>query len=139
MGVDTEEYRARIGSFSGVKWTKKVKGGERKEECNMKLWFSGLVIATLLVVGGVEMNTGPFSVKEEAEIPEFIRKTEGRDIEVRGFMEKIEKPLTGMNTIIAVLSKKTDEGKKAVKGLKEGWNEMQLELDEFKRRQDMCE
>jgi hypothetical protein len=56
---------------------KKVKCREWKEECNMKLCFFGLVIATLLVVGRVEMNQGPFSVKEEAEILEFIRKTEG--------------------------------------------------------------
>jgi hypothetical protein len=102
MGVNIEEYRARIGSFSGVKWTKKVKGSEWKEECNMKSWFCGLVIATLLVVGGVEMIPGPFSVKEEAEIFEFIRKTEGKDLEVTGFMEKIEKSLTAMNTIIMV-------------------------------------
>jgi hypothetical protein len=64
MGVNTEEYRARTGSFSGVKWTKQAKGGEWKEEYNMKLWFCGLVI----VLGGVEINPGPFSVKEEAEI-----------------------------------------------------------------------
>jgi hypothetical protein len=32
-----------------------------------------------------------------------------------------------------------DEGNKAVKGLKEGWNKMQLELDELKKRQDNWE
>jgi hypothetical protein len=63
----------------------------------MKLWFFGPVIATLLVVGGVEVTPSPFSVKGEAEIFKFIRKTGGRDLEVRGFMEKMEKSLTDMN------------------------------------------
>jgi hypothetical protein len=27
MGVSIEEYKARIGSFSGIKWSKTVKGG----------------------------------------------------------------------------------------------------------------
>jgi hypothetical protein len=32
-----------------------------------------------------------------------------------------------------------DKSNKSVKGLKEGWNKMQLEPDELKKRQDMCE
>lgn len=31
-----------------------------------------------------------------------------------------------------------DEGKKAVKGLKEGCSKMQLELDELKKKQGKC-
>jgi hypothetical protein len=31
-------------------------------------------------VGGVEMNPGPFNTKEEAEIFEFIRKREDKDL-----------------------------------------------------------
>jgi hypothetical protein len=97
-----------------------VKGGGWKEECNMKLWFCGLVIAILLVVVGVEMNPGPFSVQEKPDIFEFISKTEGRNLEVTRFMEMILKRLTGMNTIITLLNGKMDEGNKAAKGLKEG-------------------
>jgi hypothetical protein len=134
MDARIEEYRARIGSFRGMKWLKKAKSGGWKEECKMKLRFGGLVIVILLVVGGVEMNPGPFSIQEEAEISEFIRKTEGRDLEVGGFMERIEKSVPSMNTTITVLSEKMDEGNKAVKGLNEGWNRMQLELDEWKKK-----
>jgi chromosome segregation ATPase len=54
-------------------------------------------------------------------------------------MEKIEKSLTGMNTIITVSSEKMDKCNKAVKELKEGWNKMQLELDELNKGQDMWE
>jgi hypothetical protein len=75
MGVNIEVYRARIGSFSGAKWPKKAKGGEWREECSMKLWFCGLVVAVLLVIGGVEINPGPFIVEEVVQICEFITET----------------------------------------------------------------
>jgi chromosome segregation ATPase len=105
----------------------------------MKLWFCGLVIAALLVLGGVEINPGPFSIEEEVQICEFITETKSKDLEVRGFMERIKKSLSGINMVITVLSEKMDESNKAVKGLKEGWNKMQLELDELKKRQDNWE
>jgi hypothetical protein len=87
----------------------------------------------------VEINPGPVSIEEEVRICEFITETKSKDLEVRGFMERIEKSLSGVNTVIRVLSEKMDEGNKAVKGLKEGWNMMQLELDELKKRQDNWE
>jgi hypothetical protein len=71
----------------------------------MDLWFCGLVIAILLVVGGVEMNPGLFSI-QGAEIFEFIKKTEVRVSEVRRFIEMIENSLTGMNMVIMVLSRR---------------------------------
>jgi hypothetical protein len=54
-------------------------------------------------------------------------------------VERIEKILSGLNTVIKVLSKKMDEGNEAVKGLKKGWNKVQLELDELKKGQDNWE
>jgi hypothetical protein len=65
MGVSVQEYRARIGSFNRSKWLNRSRGdGEGNE--NLKLWFSGLILAILLVIGGVEVNPGPLSIKEEA-------------------------------------------------------------------------
>jgi hypothetical protein len=43
------------------------------------------------VIGGVEVNPGPLSIKEEVEIFEFIKKTEESGVEVKRFMEAIEK------------------------------------------------
>jgi hypothetical protein len=47
----------------------------------MKLWFSGLIIAISLVVGGLEMNPRPLSISQETEIFEFIkrRREEGQN------------------------------------------------------------
>jgi hypothetical protein len=40
----------------------------RNSERNIKVWFLGLVIVTLLIVGGVEQNPRPLSEQEEIEI-----------------------------------------------------------------------
>jgi hypothetical protein len=53
----------------------------------MKLWYCGLVVAALLVKGGVEINPGPFSV-EEVQICEFITETKSKDVEVKRIHEK---------------------------------------------------
>lgn len=56
---------------------KRAKGGSWEKDHKMKLWFVQLVITIVLFVGGVEISPDPLSVQEEAEIFEFIRKTEG--------------------------------------------------------------
>jgi hypothetical protein len=87
MCLNIEEYRARIDSFSGAKWPKKAKGGERREECSMKLWFCGPEVAALLVTGGVEINPGPFSVEKEVQICEIHnrdKKQGSRSQRIRG-------------------------------------------------------
>jgi hypothetical protein len=40
----------------------------RNSEINTKVWFLGLVIVALLIIGGVEQNPGPMSKREEIEI-----------------------------------------------------------------------
>jgi hypothetical protein len=44
-----------------------------------------------------------------------------------------------MNRLITSLNEKMDDGYKALKWLKEGWNKIQLELDELRNMQDTCE
>jgi hypothetical protein len=59
IGIDIVTYQARIGGFvlgrkmdSGIR----VKG---QESDLIEIWFLGLVVAVLLVIGGVEANPGP--------------------------------------------------------------------------------
>jgi hypothetical protein len=64
MGIDIATYRARIGGFV---FGRKVESGTQvkgQESDLVKTWFLGLVIAVLLVTGGVEANPGP-SVERE--------------------------------------------------------------------------
>jgi hypothetical protein len=75
MEVSVQEYRDRIGSFNRCKWSNRPRGNGQGKE-NLKLWFSGLILVILLVIGGVEVNPGPLSIQEEAEILEFVKKTE---------------------------------------------------------------
>jgi hypothetical protein len=59
MGVDIALYRSRIGGFI---WGNKVECGsvrKRHDSGFDKVWFSGLVLVIILVIGGVEVNPGP--------------------------------------------------------------------------------
>jgi hypothetical protein len=68
MGISIEVYRSRIGTFNGARW-KMVRNTEtRNSEINIKVWFLGLVIVTLLIVGGVEQNPALLSKREGIEI-----------------------------------------------------------------------
>jgi hypothetical protein len=72
--VSVRKYRARIGSFNRSKWKNRLRGDGQGNENNMRLWFTSLILVILLVIGEVEVNPGPLSIKEGAEIFEFIKK-----------------------------------------------------------------
>jgi hypothetical protein len=64
MGIGIVTYRARIGGFA---FERKVESGIRvkgQESSLVKIWFLGLVILLLLVIGGVEANPGPQMERE---------------------------------------------------------------------------
>jgi hypothetical protein len=59
MGIDIVTYWSRIGGFvSGRKMDSgiRVKG---QESGLIKIWFLGIVVVVLLVIGGVEANPAP--------------------------------------------------------------------------------
>jgi hypothetical protein len=81
MAVDIVIYRARAGLF-----------GRRKDnsECVGKagitnMWFLGLIIATLLIVGGVELNPGP---EMEEKVLEILTVQRGNAKAVSKWMER---------------------------------------------------
>jgi hypothetical protein len=66
MGVTTEQWRATVGRWSGGRPGKRVIIEDlvaRKPDCNSYRWFRLFVLASLLVIGCVELNPGPNSVK----------------------------------------------------------------------------
>ncbi|KAJ4449616.1 hypothetical protein ANN_01019 [Periplaneta americana] len=71
MGVDLYVYRSRIGMFSirRVKEERRWESGKKKE---LK-WAIGAVIVMILIMGGIEVNPGPKSVKNE-EMRELIKE-----------------------------------------------------------------
>jgi hypothetical protein len=59
VGVDIATYRDRIGLF-GRRKSSVTSSGESVSKVGItKMWFMGLIIASLLIVGGVELNPGP--------------------------------------------------------------------------------
>jgi hypothetical protein len=83
----------------------------------------------------VEVNPGPISIKQEAEIFEFVKKDRGKGVRSKKeIMEAVEKSLAAMNSVITWQTVKMEEGNKAIKGLEEGSNNMKTELNKVKSR-----
>ena len=59
MGITVEQWRASIGG-----WMKghRMSGTSLCKESSSSTWFQLLVLAVLLVIGGVELNPGPNQV-----------------------------------------------------------------------------
>lgn len=72
MGVSVEQWRASIGLFANRKLTNpsNVKGASVFSTLLMRLCSAVLVI--LLIIGGVELNPGPFPCKLCSAVPETI-------------------------------------------------------------------
>jgi hypothetical protein len=78
-------------------------------------------------------------MKEETEIFEFIKMTEKRGTEVKGFMEVTDKNLAVTNSVITRQTGKLEEYNTVIKGWEAGFNYVTTELIEVKIRQSKCE
>jgi hypothetical protein len=135
MGVSEQEYRARIGSFNRSKWPNRSRGdGQGKN--NLKLWFSGLILVILLVMGS-ELRATYY--KRSGNLQVHKKKTEESVVEMKRYMEAIEKILAGINLVITRQTEKMKEGNKTMKGLETGLNKIETELEYIKIRQNKCE
>ena len=61
MGCYLEDYRARVGAWAArFSWRSAVgRVGKRGGNCMGPMILYAAVLATLLVIGGVELNPGP--------------------------------------------------------------------------------
>jgi hypothetical protein len=57
--VDIEIYRSRIVEFVIGNKVESGVSKKRQEGCAAEVWFVGLVVVTLSVIGGAETNPGP--------------------------------------------------------------------------------
>jgi hypothetical protein len=63
MGCDLEDYRARVGTlagiFSGLGMSRRGDANGTTADCLGLSVLSFMVLAVLLIIGGVEQNPGP--------------------------------------------------------------------------------
>jgi hypothetical protein len=59
MGVDIGTCHPRIGSFAANYERKNTTGELKVETTGWQIWFWGLLLIVMLVIGGVEVNPGP--------------------------------------------------------------------------------
>jgi hypothetical protein len=78
MGVEVNIWRARIGAFASVQRKKSATFTtvpNKKSVCASAQFELGLIIAILLVIAGVEMNPGPFTMGELKQIVDALQPT----------------------------------------------------------------
>jgi hypothetical protein len=59
VGIDIVVYRARIGLFGATRIQVGLTIGNNNGTIAVEMWFFGMVLAVLLLVGGIESNPGP--------------------------------------------------------------------------------
>jgi hypothetical protein len=76
MGVEVNIWRARIGGFVSMRKTKgdMTPNGETSMSASVQFEF-GLIVAILLVIAGVEINPGPFTMGELKQIVDALQPT----------------------------------------------------------------
>jgi hypothetical protein len=81
MGVEVHVWRARIGAYASVRGIKNKKntvsssGENGKSVCAHVQFELGLIVAILLVIAGVEINPGPFTMEELKQIVDAMQPT----------------------------------------------------------------
>jgi hypothetical protein len=119
MVVELGVYRARIGLF----WT----NSSELQQANMKksgvnlasVWFFGILVAMMLVIGGIETNPGP---QMEEKMERVLNHRMAQNEEGKGIRELLEKNKTSMeklqNTINEFVTK-IDQLSQSAKTMKE--------------------
>ena len=109
MGVDINTYRARIGSFMNRKI---VKGGEMKGNEVILSWFVMIIIAILLIRGGVELNPGPVDVEIKNILESFRKEMVDRFEKAERKTEELHGDWKGLKNEVNVLGSQMQEVKK---------------------------
>jgi hypothetical protein len=79
MGINIATYRVRIGGFGLRKKMDRGVQMKGQESSLTKNWFLGLLIAVLLVIGGVEVNPG--IQVEQGKINQILAYVKNQDKE----------------------------------------------------------
>jgi hypothetical protein len=78
MGVEVNIWRARIGGFASLRKNKgdmaPIVNGEPTVSASVQFEF-GLIVAILLIIAGVEINPGPFTMGELKQIVDALQPT----------------------------------------------------------------
>jgi hypothetical protein len=132
MGVGIEVYRARIGGFGP--WRRMDKGvrAKRRESGLLQVWFLGVVVAVLLVIGGVEMNPGP--AVEQGKIDQILAyvKNQEKDSKIiKQLVELHKQVLAEMKKCTEALDQKLDRVNETVNKIISDYEQVKESIKEW--------
>jgi hypothetical protein len=115
MGVDTELYTARIGTFYGTCIRMKLRGSEKVGGTS---WSIGLVISVLLVVGVVEVNSGLQTELEKSDqILTNVKNQEKETKSINGLLEAHDNEIGSIKVGRKEIGAKLERLSAAIEGL----------------------
>jgi hypothetical protein len=136
MGVDTTTYRARIGGF-GVRM--KIGRGirlEGHESGLLKMWFLGVVVAILLVIGGVEANPGPKVDQEKIDqILVYVKNQEKESKIIKQMVTLHKQEMAEMKKSADDLGQKFDRVGEMVSEIIDNYGQVKQTIKEW----EMCQ
>lgn len=128
MGIDLSTYRGRIGRFNNRGYRAKT-GKVDTINVNSNLWSWGLVIAVLLVIGGVELNPGPDTESLENMVKFLCKEIKEMKEGFKTMQLGIESKLNEFSETIGGVQRSNEENQKQMQELKEENRTIKMKLE----------
>ena len=102
MGIDLALYRGRIGLFNSRKHITKEKKDSSSE---IRIWFLFLILAGLLIIGGIEANPGPTMTDLEEKMNKIVDMLANHSLEINKKVDNLNKDWTGITKDVITIKK----------------------------------
>jgi hypothetical protein len=110
MGAGIETYQTRIGRFLVKEEDRGPEGKREQNDSESKVWFLGLVIMALLVIGGIQLNPGQqVQLAKIDQILSYIKNQEKENKAIKGPLEGHKQEMAKMKKGTEAVGSKLDK------------------------------
>ena len=106
MGVDLVTYRIRIGRFNS---RGPMNNGNKDQEISITSWFVILVLAALLIIGGIEANPGPDLATLEEKINLLTSIVQNHSVEINKKIDNLNTEWKGTAKEVTTMRKEMED------------------------------
>ena len=124
MGIGLEQYRQAIGLWSARIKNVRIRKCEQLFVSNFSLFYVGVVLSVLLIVGGIELNPGPYTLED------VIEKLDEMNSNIIG----INKVTAELSQQIKQLTKEVEQARSENEKLKEEIKQNEIMIDKLENQ-----
>lgn len=115
MNIDIDTYRARIGNFFTRNF--KIKGRKNNKKEGSR-WATILILAVLLIIGGVEINPGPTMAEMDEKLNKITDMLANHSLEINKKFENFTKEWKDMKLEVDSIKNELENVKEQVQVVK---------------------